>query len=59
LNLAADVVGGSRAGWRVAWLRARPVDSPLPRSEPDGAAQPDLVLDRLADLEDALVPFGQ
>jgi FMN phosphatase YigB (HAD superfamily) len=51
---AADVVGGSRAGWRVAWLRARIADSPLPGSEPDGTAEPDLVIDRLADLEDAL-----
>jgi FMN phosphatase YigB (HAD superfamily) len=56
---AADVLGGSRAGWRVAWLRARPADSPLPGSEPDGATQPDLVLDRLADLEDALAPLGR
>jgi putative hydrolase of the HAD superfamily len=51
---AADVVGGARAGWRVAYLRARPADSPLPGSEPDGDAEPDLVLDRLADLEAAL-----
>ena len=56
---AADVVGGSRAGWRVAWLRARPADSPLPGSEPDGAAEPDLVIDRLADLEDALAVPGR
>jgi FMN phosphatase YigB (HAD superfamily) len=52
---AADVLGGSRAGWRVAWLRARPADSPLPGSEPDGTAEPDFVIDRLADLEAALV----
>ncbi len=51
---AADVVGGARAGWRVAYLRARPPDSPLPGSEPDDGAEPDLVLDRLADLEAAL-----
>jgi len=51
---AADVLGGSRAGWRVAWLRARPADSPLPGSEPDDSAEPDLVIDRLADLEAAL-----
>ena len=56
---AADVVGGSRAGWRVAWLRTRPADSPLPGSEPDGAAKPDLVIDRLADLEDALAVAGR
>ena len=51
---AADVVGGARAGWRVAYLRARPADSPLPGSEPDGDAEPDLVLDELADLEPGL-----
>lgn len=51
---AADVVGAARAGWRAAYLRARPADSPLPRSEPDDGAEPDLVLDRLADLEAAL-----
>jgi FMN phosphatase YigB (HAD superfamily) len=51
---AADVVGATRAGWRAAYLRSRPADSPLPGSEPDGKAEPDLVLDRLADLEGAL-----
>lgn len=56
---AADVVGGSHAGWRVAWLRTRPADSPLPGSEPDGAAEPDFVIDRLADLEDALPQLGR
>jgi FMN phosphatase YigB (HAD superfamily) len=56
---AADVVGGSRVGWRVAWLRARPADSPLPGSKPDGTAEPDFVIDRLADLEDALTVAGR
>ncbi len=56
---AADVVGGSRAGWRVAWLRARPADSPLPGSEPDGTTEPDFVIARLADLEDALALPGR
>ena len=51
---AADVVGARRAGWRVAWLRSRPEDSPLPGSEPTDDHEPDLVLDRLTDLEDAL-----
>ena len=55
---AADVVGAKGAGWRVAWLRTRPADSPLPGSAPDGAAEPDLVLDRLADLEAALTTLG-
>ncbi len=51
---AADVEGALRAGWRAAYLRARPADSPLPGSERSGGAVPDLVLDRLADLEVAL-----
>jgi len=52
---AADVVGAKAAGWRAAYLRARPTDTPLPGSEPDGAAEPDVVIDRLADLEVALL----
>ncbi len=51
---AADVVGAKGAGWRVAYLRRRPADSPLPGSDPGGDAVPDLVLDRLADLERGL-----
>jgi FMN hydrolase / 5-amino-6-(5-phospho-D-ribitylamino)uracil phosphatase len=59
---AADVVGARRAGWRVAYLRTRPADSPLPASsrgeamgDPDPDVAPDLELDRLGDLEKALV----
>ena len=55
---AADVVGATRAGWRAAYLRARPADSPLPGSEPGDDAEPDLVLDRLLDLEAALEGLG-
>jgi FMN phosphatase YigB (HAD superfamily) len=55
---AADVVGATRAGWRAAYLRERPADSPLPGSEPDDGAVPDLVLDRLIDLEAALERLG-
>ena len=51
---AADVVGATAAGWRAAYLRGRPEDSPLPGSEPAGDAVADLVLDRLVDLEPAL-----
>ncbi len=50
----ADIVGAKRAGWRAAHLLGRPADSPLPGSEPDGAVVPDLVLERLIDLEAAL-----
>ncbi|MFH0750742.1 MAG: HAD family hydrolase [Chloroflexota bacterium] len=51
---AADVVGAKRAGWRAAYLRVRPVDSPLPGSEPDDDVEPDVILDGLADLEAAI-----
>ncbi len=51
---AADVVGARRAGWRAAWLAARPADSPLPGSERDGSVAADLVLGRLAELEERL-----
>ncbi len=55
---AADVVGATSAGWRAAWLRTRPADSPLPGSEPEGGVEPDLVLDELGDLEAALDDRG-
>jgi FMN hydrolase / 5-amino-6-(5-phospho-D-ribitylamino)uracil phosphatase len=55
---AADVVGAKRAGWRAALLLGRPADSPLPGSQPDGDVEPDLVLDRLIDLEAALAGLG-
>jgi FMN phosphatase YigB (HAD superfamily) len=51
---AADVVGATGAGWRAAYLRARPADSPLPGSAPDRDADPELVLDGLLDLEAGL-----
>lgn len=51
---AADVAGAQAAGWRAALVRSRPPDSPLPELTPVGPVVPDLVLDRLADLEPAL-----
>ncbi|MEW6226084.1 MAG: HAD family hydrolase [Chloroflexota bacterium] len=51
---AADVVGGKAAGWRVAYLLARPADSPLPLSERVDGPAPDLELACLDDLEAAL-----
>jgi FMN phosphatase YigB (HAD superfamily) len=51
---AADVVGARRAGWRTAWLRDRPDDSPLPGSVRDNAVTPDLELATLDDLEAGL-----
>lgn len=56
---AADVVGAKAAGWRVAYLRPRPADSPLPASAPGDGAEPDLLLDRLADLEAALTTLDR
>jgi putative hydrolase of the HAD superfamily len=53
---AADVVGAANAGWRTAYLRNRPGDSPLPSSERDGTVVPDLELDELTDLPDVLAP---
>jgi FMN phosphatase YigB (HAD superfamily) len=55
---AADVVGAKGAGWRAAYLRDRPTDSPLPGSERDDLVSADLELDRLGDLEDALDRLG-
>ena len=51
---SADVVGGRRAGWRVAYLATGQSDSPFPASQPSDDVEPDLRLERLADLEVAL-----
>jgi FMN phosphatase YigB (HAD superfamily) len=54
---AADVVGASQAGWRVAYVRGRQVNTPLPTSEPgDGMVTgvkvtPDLEIVELAELD--------
>jgi len=52
----ADIVGAKRAGWRAAYLRNAQPGSPLPSSNPeaDGTVVPDLVLDRLTELEAGL-----
>jgi HAD superfamily hydrolase (TIGR01509 family) len=47
---AADVVGALAAGWHVAYLRGHQGDTPLPTSDPDHLAEPDLVIDRLSQL---------
>jgi HAD superfamily hydrolase (TIGR01509 family) len=47
---AADVVGAASAGWRVAYVRNRQVDTSLPTSERGEGIEPDLELDDLADL---------
>jgi putative hydrolase of the HAD superfamily len=48
---AADVVGASDAGWRTAWVREHPADTPLPTSDPDGSRHADVELARVTDLE--------
>jgi FMN phosphatase YigB (HAD superfamily) len=47
---AADVVGAAAAGWRTAYLTQRPEDSPLPSSERDGSAAPDVEVGTIAEL---------
>ena len=47
---AADVAGALDAGWRAAWVRSRPDDSPLPSGEHEPGRQADLVLDDLEEL---------
>jgi putative hydrolase of the HAD superfamily len=47
---AADVVGAAAAGWRVAFVSRRPVDSPLPSSSRDDSVVPDLEVASIADL---------
>jgi HAD superfamily hydrolase (TIGR01509 family) len=56
---AADVVGAARAGWRTAYLDARPADSPLPSSQRDGSVVPDLEPTDLADLATLLRPVAR
>lgn len=51
----ADVVGAKRAGWRAAYLRDRPDESPLPRSDRDDEVEADVELDRLSDLRRLLL----
>lgn len=53
----ADVVGAKRAGWRAAFLDARPGDSPLPSSVRDGSVVADVELTTLDGLL-GLVPGG-
>ena len=54
----ADVVGAHQLGWRTAWIRLKPVDSPLPVAPPAPDARPDLTLDSVLDLEAALAEFS-
>ena len=50
----ADVMGAQRVGWRTAWVRIKPEDSPLPTAPPAPDAFPDIVIDSVLDLEAAV-----
>jgi FMN phosphatase YigB (HAD superfamily) len=53
-DLGADVEGARQVGWRTAWVRLKPGDSPLPVGPPARDARPDIIVDSIADLEAAL-----
>lgn len=53
-DLDADVAGAHAVGWRAAWVRMKPEDSPLPVAPPSGHETPDLAIDRVTDLPRAL-----
>lgn len=56
----ADVIGARNAGWRTAWVRNKPADSPLPTAAPAPDARPDFTIDSVLDLEAALgLPDGR
>ena len=55
---AADIVGAAAAGWRTAWVRERPADSPLPSSEPSGDVRADLEVATVIELASRLAPLG-
>jgi HAD superfamily hydrolase (TIGR01509 family) len=52
----ADVVGGRRAGFRVAYLRGRQDDTHLPTSRPAAGVEADLEVDTLEEVEAAVAP---
>ena len=53
-DLGADIAGAHAVGWRAAWVRVKPEDSPLPVARSSGDETPDLAIDRLTDLARAL-----
>jgi FMN phosphatase YigB (HAD superfamily) len=56
----ADMVGARNAGWRTAWVRVKPEDSPLPTAAPAPDARPDFTIDSVLELEAALgLPYGR
>jgi HAD superfamily hydrolase (TIGR01509 family) len=48
---AADVVGARGAGWHVAYVRNRQLDTPLPTSTPDDRVVADMTVDALAEID--------
>jgi FMN phosphatase YigB (HAD superfamily) len=57
-DLGADVLGAHNVGWRAAWVRLKPEDSPLPVAPPAPGEKPDLTIDSVLDLEAALGVSG-
>lgn len=58
-DLGADVLGAQVLGWRAAWVRLKPEDSPLPAAAlPPPGTKPDVTIDSVLDLEAALAPAG-
>jgi FMN phosphatase YigB (HAD superfamily) len=57
-DMGADVLGAHNVGWRAAWVRLKPEDSPLPTAPPAPDANPDLTIDSVLDLEAALARPG-
>jgi FMN phosphatase YigB (HAD superfamily) len=53
-DTGADVAGAQAMGWRTAWVREKPTDSPLPMAAPAPLATPDITVDVVLDLERAL-----
>lgn len=47
---AADIVGAVRAGWRAAYVRSRPDDTPLPTSDRDLSVVAALEIDAIGEL---------
>jgi FMN phosphatase YigB (HAD superfamily) len=52
---AADVVGAIAAGWRAAYVRHRPEDSPLPSSDRDSSVEADVEIGDVSELGPLLV----
>ena len=55
---AADVVGALAAGWRAAYIRHRPEDSPLPSSDRDASVEADLEMGDVSELGPLLDEFA-